>query len=157
MFGISQKAGKSFFLYIRDFAGISWRCPKSLSKNVFNFWPLILRDAAVLSLRYPTSRDTVVGKLALPQNGAIPPLVLIVIHRNICAIPYFATYRAILVRYPIKQQARKSFAIPPLQVSRDIKSIAAGLYVVTDYPRKVCLQNHDTCGVSCYLGNYHLQ
>ena len=36
------------------------------------------------------------------------------------------TYRAIIVRYPIKKQARKHFAILSLQVSRDMKSIAAG-------------------------------
>ena len=31
------------------------------------------RDTAILSLRYPISRDTFSGRLALPQNGAIPP------------------------------------------------------------------------------------
>ena len=36
----------------------------------------ISRDTAILSLRYPISRDTFSGRLALPQNGAIPPLVL---------------------------------------------------------------------------------
>ena len=33
----------------------------------------ISRDTAILSLRYPISRDTFQGKSALPQNGAIPP------------------------------------------------------------------------------------
>ena len=54
-----------------------------------------------------------------------PPWYLI-LHRHIRAIPHFATYRAIIVRYPIKQ-TRESFAILSLQVSRDMKSIAAGL------------------------------
>ena len=34
----------------------------------------ISRDIAILSLRYPISRDTLSGRLALPQNDAIPPL-----------------------------------------------------------------------------------
>ena len=34
----------------------------------------ISRDTAILSLRYPISRDTFSGRFALPQNGAIPPL-----------------------------------------------------------------------------------
>ena len=34
----------------------------------------ISRDSAILSLRYPISRDTFSGRLALPRNGAIPPL-----------------------------------------------------------------------------------
>ena len=40
-------------------------------------------------------------------------------------IPHFATYRAIIVRYPEKQ-AGKLFAVLSLQVSCDMKSIAAG-------------------------------
>ena len=46
------------------------------------------------------------GGWALPQNGAIPPLYL-VSQRHICAIPHFATYRAIIVRIP-----------PPLKTSK---------------------------------------
>ena len=45
--------------------------------------------------------------------------------RHICAIPDFATYRGIIVRYPIKTNT-KYLAILSLQVSRDMKSIAAG-------------------------------
>ena len=33
----------------------------------------ISRDIAILSLRYPISRDTFSGRLVAPQNGAIPP------------------------------------------------------------------------------------
>ena len=40
-------------------------------------------------------------------------------------MPHFATYRAILVRYPGKQ-TQKYFAILSLKVSRDMKSIAIG-------------------------------
>ena len=32
----------------------------------------------------------------------MPPLWFLVSHRHICAIPHFATYRAIALRYPIK-------------------------------------------------------
>ena len=52
-------------------------------------------------------------------------------HTQICAIPYFATYRAIIVQYPTKQ-ARNCFAILSLQVSRDMKSIATGPLRLTD-------------------------
>ena len=38
-------------------------------------------------------------------------------HRYISAMPHFATYRAKIVRYTMKE-AQKSFAILPLQVSR---------------------------------------
>ena len=94
---------------------------------------------AILSLRYPISRDTFQGRVALPQNGAIPPLAITFtqahlcdtpfcnVSRDTCVIPHeefcdiIATYRAILVRYPMK-----SFVILSLQVSRDMKSIAAG-------------------------------
>ena len=58
----------------------------------------ISRDIAILSLRYPISRDTFSGRLALPQIGAIPPPVYLVSHRHICAIPHFETYRVIIVR-----------------------------------------------------------
>ena len=34
----------------------------------------ISRDTAILWLRYPISHDAFSGRLALPQNGAIPPL-----------------------------------------------------------------------------------
>ena len=55
-----------------------------------------------------------------------PPPWYLVSHRHICAIPHFATYRAIIVRYPPQKQARNNFAILSLQVSRDMKSIATG-------------------------------
>ena len=67
----------------------------------------ISRDTAILSLRYPISRDTFSGRLASPQNGAIPPPWYLVSHRHICAIPHFATYRAIIVRYPTKTSAKE--------------------------------------------------
>ena len=85
----------------------------------------ISRDIAVVSLRCPLSRDTFSAIPAIPQQGAIPPLAA-----------FF--YTDISVRYPILQhiarylcdtprkQARKSFAILSLKVSRNMKSIAAG-------------------------------
>ena len=85
----------------------------------------ISRDTAIVSLRYPLSRDTFSAISAIPQQGAIPPLGA-----------FF--YTDISVRYPILQhiarylcdtpgkQARKSLAILSLQVSCDMKSIASG-------------------------------
>ena len=85
----------------------------------------ISRDIAIVSLRYPLSRDTFSAIPAIPQQGAIPPLAALF-------------YTDISVRYPILQhiarylcdtpgkQARKSFAILSLKVLRDMKSIAAG-------------------------------
>ena len=67
----------------------------------------ISRDIAILSLRYPISRDTFSGKSAFPQNGAIPPPWYLISHRHICAIPHFATYRAIIVRYPTKASTKE--------------------------------------------------
>ena len=55
-----------------------------------------------------------------PKMVRDPPPWHLVSHRHICAIPDFATYRG-----PGKQ-ARNSFAILSLQVSPDMKSIAAG-------------------------------
>ena len=92
----------------------------------------IFRDTAILSLRYPISRDTFSGRLGLPKNGAIPPWHL-VSHRRVCAIPHFATYRAIIARYPTKK-TRNSFAILSLQLSRDMKSIATGPLRLRDPP-----------------------
>ena len=54
--------------------------------------------------------------------GAIP-----FTQANRCDTPSFATYRAIIVRYPIQKQARKSFSILSLQASQNyMKSIAIG-------------------------------
>ena len=93
-----------------------WRAPILEKKLVLMrkcMTPLVLsgpisRDIAILSRRYPISRDSFSGRLALPQNGAITPPWYLVSHRHICAIPRFATYRAIIVRYP-RKQARKGF------------------------------------------------
>ena len=49
----------------------------------------ISRDVAILSLRYPISCDTFPGRLALPQNGAIhPPLVLSFTQAHLCDTPF---------------------------------------------------------------------
>ena len=65
----------------------------------------ISRDIAIVSLRYPLSRDTFSAMAASPQQGAMPPWCLL-LHRHISAIPHFATYRAILVRYPRKTSTK---------------------------------------------------
>ena len=46
------------------------------------------------------------GGLALPQLVRYPPPWYLVLHRHICAIPRFATYRAIIVRYPTKTSTK---------------------------------------------------
>ena len=57
----------------------------------------ISSDIAILSLRCPISHDTFSGKLALTQKWYDTPPRHLVSHRHICAIPHFATYRAIIV------------------------------------------------------------
>ena len=77
-----------------------WKaCPQTQRKIRLSFCSLlsaskdlsdpISRDTAILSLRYPISRDTFSGRLALPQNGAIPPpLVLNFIQTHLCDTPF---------------------------------------------------------------------
>ena len=85
----------------------------------------ILRDIAIVSLRFPLSRDTFSAIPAIPKQGAIPSFGALF-------------YTDISLRYPILQhiarylcdtpgkQAPKTFATQSLKVSRDVKSIAAG-------------------------------
>ena len=85
----------------------------------------ISRDNAIVSVRYPLSRDYFLSHPSNPPTGCDTPLGVLF-------------YTDISVRYPILQhiarylcdtpgkQARKSFAIISLKVSRDMKSIAAG-------------------------------
>ena len=122
---------------VENWQKVSWRFFDSF-RAALVFWPLlggsenlhlhlhfsicalsgaISHDNAILSLRYPISRDTFSGRLALPQNGAMPPLGSEFRTGTICAMPRFATYRAITARYPIKKTTRKSFAIPSLRKS----------------------------------------
>ena len=67
----------------------------------------ISRDTAILSLRYPISRDTFSRRLAAPPKWCDTPAWYLVSHRHICAIPHFATYRAIIVRYPAKTSTKE--------------------------------------------------
>ena len=46
-----------------------------------------------------------------------PPLGYLISHRRICAIPHFATYRAIIVRYPIKTST-KEFCTTATSIAR---------------------------------------
>ena len=64
-------------------------------------------DIAILSLRYNISRDTFLGEVSSPPKWCDTPHWYLVSHRHICVIPHFATYRAIIVRYPIKTSTRK--------------------------------------------------
>ena len=58
-----------------------------------------LRLGLVAILRYYPSRDAL-REVSSPQTGAIPPPWYLVPRRHICAIPHFATYPAIITRYP---------------------------------------------------------
>ena len=64
----------------------------------------------------------------IPFQGGWRPNWHLVSRRHICSMSHFTTHRATIVRYLIhkKKQAQKSPAILSLQVSRDMKSIAAG-------------------------------
>ena len=54
----------------------------------------ISRDTAILSLRYPFSRDTFSGRLAASHNGAIPPpLVLSSTEAHLCDTPLCSVSR----------------------------------------------------------------
>ena len=59
----------------------------------------ISRDTAILSLRYPISRDTFLREVSSPPKWCDTPPWHLVSHKHICAIPHFATYRAIMVRF----------------------------------------------------------
>ena len=69
----------------------------------------IARDIAILSLRYPISRDTLLGEVSTAPKwcDTPPPPWHLVSHRHICAIPHLATYRAIIVRYPTKTSTKE--------------------------------------------------
>ena len=116
----------SLFVEIKDLSPVmSWTNLLSHGCRSLLSGPISC-DIAIPSLRYPISRDSFKGRLALPQNGAIPSPFGI----------WFCT--DLSVRHPIlqriarqlcdtpSQQARKSFSILSLYVSRDRKSIAAG-------------------------------
>ena len=114
----------------------------------------ISRDIAIVSLRYPLSRHP-----SNPPTGCDTPPPLGV---------FFCT--DISVRYPILQhiaryscdtpgkQARKSFAILSLKLSRDMKSIAAGPLSVTSHRCKRLFARwvQKTCRTSSQLllGNF---
>ena len=66
----------------------------------------ISREIAIVSLRYPLSRDTFSAIPAIPQQGAIPPPWCLLLHRHMSAIPHFTTYRAMPVRYPRKTSTK---------------------------------------------------
>ena len=65
----------------------------------------IYRDIAILSLRYPVSRDSFFGRQAAPQYSALTPHWYLGPHRHICAIPHFATCYAMIMRYPTSLQS----------------------------------------------------
>ena len=114
------------FLFLEDFGAPLWkRCRHSSLVAPF---PATLRyyrcDTPYRAIHFFRDLRTP------PKWCDAPPWVLSFTGiTQICVIPHFATYRAIIVRYSIKnkkKQARNSFAILSLQASRDMESIAAG-------------------------------
>ena len=126
--GSEQVAGRSAFVedggregWVSEEAGWVYRRCKDVGTSSLS---PISHDIAIVSLRYPLSRDTFSAIPAIPQRGEIPTLGV-----------FF--YTDISVRYPILQhiaqylcntpgkQAQKYFAILSLKVSRDMKSVGA--------------------------------
>ena len=71
----------------------------------------MLRDAAMLLLRYPILRDTFIGRLACSQNGAILKLVLSFTQAHLCDTPFYNVSRDNVAIAPKKtKQAQESFA-----------------------------------------------
>ena len=85
-----------------------------------HLWPAagpISRDIAILSLRYPISRDTPFREVSNPPKWCdTPPLVLSFTQTHLCDTPFCYVSRDNCAILP-KRQARKHFAIPSLQVS----------------------------------------
>ena len=69
---------------------------------------LVSSDTAILSLRYPISLHTFLrGASTPPKRCDTLPLDLI-LDRHIRAISHFATYRTIIVRYPLENKHGKA-------------------------------------------------
>ena len=51
------------------------------------------RDVAIVSLRYPVSRAALLGRIAPPAQGAIPPLALSYAQPHLCETPFCNTGR----------------------------------------------------------------
>ena len=91
------------------------------------------------------SRDTFQGRLAVLQIGAFPPPWYLVSHRHICAIPHFATYRAIIVRCP-RQTSTKNFCDT---IAASIARYEKYRYWASNTPPtcSACKQNFNAIGV----------
>ena len=91
------------------------------------YWPCfslsgpISRDTAILSLRYPISRDTFSGRFALPQNGRyIPPLVISFTQAHLCDTPFCNVSRDNCA-IPHENKHARVLRYYRLQVLRDMK------------------------------------
>ena len=69
-------------------------------------WPHIARYCDTIAAMPHTARYFFREVSTPPKWCETPPWYL-VSHRHICAIPHFATYRAIIVRYPTKTSTKK--------------------------------------------------
>ena len=81
----------------------------------------ISRDIAIVSLRYPLSISP-----ALPQQGAMPSLVLSFTQTYIARYPILRQITRYYLRNTPGKQARNRFAMLSLKVSRYMRSTAAG-------------------------------
>ena len=102
----------------------------------------ISRDIAIVSLRYPPSANFL-GHPSNPPTGCDTSPWCLLLHRHISAIPHFATYCAILVRYPRKTSTKKF-----CDTIADMKSIAAG-----PLSKRVCLQRVTENNLSSSFSN----
>ena len=96
----------------------SWRVCKRVLSSIASATPLksfisaeglsgpISRDVAILSLRYPISRDTLLGRLGLAQNCAIPHLGTS-FHTGTPVLYPILQHIAISVQYPMKTCPKK--------------------------------------------------
>ena len=95
---------------------------KLLSKSTSQLSGPISRDTAILSLRYPISRDTFSGRLALPKMVRYPPLVLNFTQTHLCDTP-------------VCNVSRDNCAIPPTKTSTKGDTIATSIARYEKYRR----------------------
>ena len=96
----------------------------------------ISRDIAIVSLRYPLSRDTFSAIPAIPQQGAIPPPPVPSFTQTYQCDARFCNISRDTCAISQENKHEQMFAILSLKVSRDMKSIATG--PLRGIPCKTC-------------------
>ena len=106
----TSKPGKSNFFggISRDFAGISRQSPEKFEKKVCVQFlaPNIARYCDTIAA-IPHIARYFLREVSTPPKWCDTPHWFLILHRHIRAIPHFATYLAIIVRYPIKTSTKK--------------------------------------------------